>query len=149
MISTDVIVVYLALLMHNEPKEDGVNGQRACGLVVRNRVNAGWGEWIQVIKDHDKYSGRRDVDKTKPRVLELGDPLRDESFRRCIEIAGNIVSGMEKDITKGALRYCRLDQCSEEFAEKVVRPTKVNPENGATELIHNRVATVGQQQFFK
>jgi hypothetical protein len=143
MIVSDVIIVYLAQLMFNEPKSEGVNGQRACGLVVRNRVNAGWGDWIQQIREFEKYSG-----STIPRTKEMGDPIRDENFRRCLEIAANIYNGIEKDITKGALRYARLDRCSEEFAAKIIRPTKENPENGCIELVNNRVATIGQQTFF-
>lgn len=145
MIVTDVIVTYLANLMFNEPKDDGVSGQRAAGLVVRNRVNAGWGDWIQMIRDFDKHNSRP---HDGPRQMALGDPVRDEGFRRCLEIAANIYNGVEKDITKGSLRFCRLDQCSEEFANKIVRPTRLNPENGATELIYNRVATIGKQTFF-
>jgi Cell Wall Hydrolase len=148
MITSDVIVVYLANLMFNEPTADGVLGQRACGLVVRNRVNAGWGDWIKMIQEHDKYSANAPTSLSDRRNMVIGDPIRDENFRRCLEIAANIYNGIEKDITKGALRYARLDKCSEEFAEKVVRPTRVNPENGCTELVHNRVATIGQQQFF-
>jgi hypothetical protein len=144
-LTSDVVIVYLANLMFNEPKDDGVSGHRACGLVVRNRVNAGWGDWIQVIRDHDKYSADPGA---APRAMVLGDPIRDDVFRRCLEIASNIYSGMEKDITKGALRYARLDRCSEEFANKIIRPTKMNAENGCTELVHNRVATVGLQTFF-
>lgn len=148
MITSDVIIVYLANLMFNEPAADGVMGQRAAGLVIRNRVNAGWGDWIKMIQDHDKYSATPGWSSGAPRTMSIGDPVRDENFRRCLEIAANIYNGIEKDITKGALRYARLDRCSEEFAEKVVRPTRVNPENGCTELVHNRVATIGQQQFF-
>jgi hypothetical protein len=147
-ITSDVIIIYLANLMFNEPATDGVLGQRACGLVVRNRVNAGWGDWVKMIQEHDKHSANPPKTPGDRRVMEMGDPIRDENFRRCLEIAANIYNGIEKDITKGALRYARLDKCSEEFAEKVVRPTRVNPENGCTELVHNRVATIGQQQFF-
>ena len=150
MIVSEVVIVYLANLMFNEPKEDGVMGQRACGLVVRNRVNAGWenGNWISLIQNHDKYSSLPGYSSGAPRYMAMGDPIRDENFRRCLEIAANIYNGIEKDITKGALRYARLDRCSEEFAAKIIRPTRINPENGCIELVNNRVATIGQQTFF-
>jgi hypothetical protein len=148
-IASDVVIVYLANLIFNEPKEEGVNGQRACGLVVRNRVNEGWGDWIQMIRDFDKYSGRNDLPVDKPRTMAIGDPIRDETFRRCLEIAANIYNGIEKDLTKGALRFVRLDKCTEDFANKIIRPTRENPENGCKELLFNRVATIGQQQFFR
>jgi len=144
-ITSDVVIVYLANLMYSEPADDGVSGYRACGLVVRNRVNAGWGDWIEMIRKHDQYSGTP-IDN-KPKVL--GDPIRDEMFRRCLEIAANIYSGVEKDITKGALRYVRLDKCTEDFANKFIRPTRENPETGATELLFNRVAQIGKQTFLR
>lgn len=148
MLAADVICVYLAQLMFNEPKEDGVLGWTVCGLVVRNRVLAGWegADWIALIDNHDKYSGNPPM---TPRVLRRGDPVRDDKFRRCLAIAVNIYQGLEKDITKNALRYARLDKCSEEFAEKIVRPQKLNPENGCMEQVHARLGQVGLQSLFK
>jgi len=144
MIASDVICVYLALLMHNEPKDDGFLGQTACGLVVRNRVLAGWegSDWIALIKNHDKYSGNP---PTEPRVLLLGDPIRDDKYRRTLAIATNIYQGLEKDLTYGSLRYARMDKCSEEFATKIIRPT--DPNTGLQ--LHPRVAQIGKQSFFR
>jgi len=145
MIASDYTVCALATLMFNEPKDEGILGATACGLVIRNRVLAGWESqnWLAVIQNHDKYA-------TEPeRVLRLGDHIRDDYFRRCLAIATNIFEGRERDITCGALRYCRLDQASEKFVNTIVRPTRINPENGATEQIHPRVATIGKRQYFK
>jgi hypothetical protein len=144
MIASDVIVVYLANLMWNEPKEDNFLGMTACGLVVRNRILAGWdgADWIASIRNFDKYSANPPV---SPRVLEFGDPIRDDRFRRCLAIATNIYSGFEKDITYGALRYCRLDQCSEDFKNRIVRPK----DSISGLQVHPRVAQIGLQSFFK
>jgi len=144
MLASDVICVYLANLMWNEPKDDGVSGRTACGLVVRNRVLAGWdgADWIASIRNFDKYSANP---PESPRVWVLGDPIRDDQFRRCLAIATNIHAGLERDITYGALRYCRLDQCSEDFANKIVRPT--NPMTGLQ--LYQRVAQIGKQSFFR
>lgn len=143
MLASDFIVCMLAQIMFNEPKEDGFQGMTACGLLIRNRVLAGWdnGDWISAIRNYDKYSGNP---PDAPRVLEIGDPIRDDKFRRCLAIATNIYSGLEKDITYGALRCARLDCCSDEFAIKIVRP------KGADGLqAHPRVAQIGLRSFFK
>jgi hypothetical protein len=148
MIAADCVVVYLANLMFNECGDDLFNGMLGVGLVVRNRVLAGWDgqNWIAVIQKHNQYSANP---ASEPKMWNLGDPLRDDKFRRCLAMANSIYEGREKDITKGALRYAELNNCSEEFAEKIVRPTRVNPENGCVELLHNRVAQIGKRTFFK
>jgi hypothetical protein len=130
--------------MWNEPKDDGVLGWTGCGLIVRNRVLAGWegGDWVALIRNHDKYS---DNPSQPPRVISLGDPIRDDRFRRCLAIAANIYQGLEKDITFGALRCSRLDQCSEDFADRIIRPK--DPLTGLQ--LHPRVATIGKRSFFK
>lgn len=144
MLASDVICVYLANLMFNEPKDDGVQGWTACGLVVKNRVLAGWenGDWVAVIKNHDKYSANP---PETPRALTWGDPIRDDKFRRCLAIATNIYQGLEKDITQNALRFGRLDQCSEDFKTKIVQPK--DPTTGLQ--LHPRVAQIGKQSFFR
>lgn len=144
MLASDYIICALATLQLNEPKDDGILAYTCCGLLVRNRVLAGWdgGDWMKAIQDYDKYTGN--PPKT-PRVLKWGDPIRDDRFRRCLGIATNIYEGREKDITFGALRGARLDQCSEEFAEKIVRPK--DPLTGLQ--LHPRVAQVGKSSYFK
>lgn len=140
MLASDVVCVYLANLMFNEPKDDGVQGQTACGLVVRNRVLAGWegGDWVSLIKNHDKYASQP---RKEPMVL--GNPIQDDKFRRCLGIATNIYSGLEKDITYGALRYGRLNECTEEFKIRVVQA-----KNPMGLPLFNRVAQIGKQSFF-
>ena len=144
MLASDVICVYLANLAWNEPKDDGVSGMTACMLVVRNRVLAGWdgADWIASIRNFDNYSANPPA---VPRALVLGDPIRDDKFRRILAIATNVHAGLEKDITYGALRYCRLDKCGEDFANKIVRPK--NPMTGLQ--MYPRVAQIGKQSFFR
>lgn len=144
MLAADVICVYLGNLMANEPKDDGILGRTACGLVVRNRILAGWEsqDWVAVIRNHDKYSANP---PETPRVMSLGDPIRDDLFRRTLAIATNIYQGLEKDITCGSLRYARMDQCSEDFANRIIRPK--DPLTGLQ--LHPRVATIGKHSFFK
>ena len=143
MIASDYVISALATLMYNEPKDDLFQGMLVCGLLIRNRVLAGWEgqNWLKLIQDYDKHSANPPA---APRVLAWGDPVRDDKFRRCLGMATGIYEGREKDITMGALRACRLNDCSEEFANKIIRPVDANGNQ-----VHPRVAQVGQQACFK
>jgi hypothetical protein len=138
MTPSDYVVSQLANLMWNESHEDLLLGMTTCGLIVRNRMLAGWenGQWLRLIAQHDTYNFP--VDKAA-RVLKLGDPHNDQLFRRCLAVAENIYSARERDITDGALWYGRLNECSEEFKEKIVR--QMNQ--------HSMVATIGRNTCFK
>lgn len=137
MLPSDYVVSALATLMYNEPHDDLVLGMTLCGLVVRNRVLAGWesGQWLRLIEVHDKYR----FDGKPPRVLKFGDPHHDLLFRRCLAIAENIYNGKERDISEGALWYGRLNECSDEFKEKICRQMSDHP----------MVATIGRNACFR
>jgi hypothetical protein len=146
MLASDYLVAALATMMFNAQGKDSFQGGTCQGFLVRNRVLAGWEgqNWIKLIQDHGKYSGT-----PLPTDLVWGDPIRDDKFRRWLGIANNIYEGREQDIIKGTLRGCILDQCSPDFAVKVIQPTRVIPESGAIEQLHPRVAQVGRWSFFK
>lgn len=148
MIANDYLIAALATLMWNEPKEDNFQGMLVCGLLNRNRVLAGWEgqNWLKLIQDYDKYSANPPA---TPRVLAWGDPIRDDRFRRCLGIATSIYEGREKDIIMGATRAAKLNECGQEFIDKIIRPMKFNPEKQIMEPVHPRVAQVGQQACFK
>lgn len=142
MVPSDYIVSALATLMWNESHDDLLLGMKVCGLIVRNRMLAGWedGQWLRLIEKHDFWN----FDDKPARVLKLGDPHNNQLFRRCLATAQTIYDGKERDITadwegKGALWYCRLNECSPEFAEKIVRQMKDHP----------MVATIGRQSCFR
>ena len=137
MVPSDYVVCQLANLMWNENQDDLLLGMTVCGLVVRNRVIAGWedGQWLRLIEKHDSYR----FDGAAPRVMRLGDPHHDQLFRRCLAVAENIYNQRERDITDGALWYARLNECSDEFKEKIVRQMGAHP----------MVATVGRNACFK
>jgi hypothetical protein len=143
-LASDYVIAILANAMWNERSQDSILGMTACGLVIRNRVLAGWesGDWIANIKNYPKYDANP---ATEPQIPEIGDPIRNDLFRRCLGIAANIYSGLERDITFGALRAARLDQCSEDFANKIVRPK--DPLTGLQ--LHPRCAQIGLRSFFK
>jgi hypothetical protein len=136
-IPSDYVISSLATLMYNEPKDDLILGYTVCGLIVRNRVMAGWegGNWLRLIESHDRYSADPPA---SPRVLKLGDPNHDTIFRRCLGTAEQVVNGRERDITEGGLWYGRLNECSDWFKENIVRSAS-----------HQYVATVGRNAIFK
>ena len=138
MVPSDYVISALETLMYNETHEDLLLGMTVCGLIVRNRVLAGWenGQWLRLIIQHDQYHFPED---NSPRVMKLGDPHNDQIFRRCLATAENIYNGRERDITEGALWYCKLNECSEEFKEKIVRQMQN----------HAMIATVGRRSCFK
>lgn len=144
MVPTDYVVSCLATLMFNEPAEDALMGYTLCGLIVRNRVLAGWegGPWLTLISKHDNFSANP---PETPRVLKFGDPQHNTVFRRTLAVAENIYNGREKDISEGALWYGRLDTCSDNFKETIVRPRNIT--TGLQE--HAMVAKVGAQMCFK
>lgn len=139
MVPSDYVKSQIATLMFNESHDDLIIGMTAAGLVLRNRVQAGWegGNWLKLIETFDKYHFYPDA--VEPRVMKLGNPYGDDLFRRILAIAEVIFDGREKDITCGALYYGRLDRCSEDFKRKIVRQPEAHP----------RIATVGLKQFFK
>jgi hypothetical protein len=138
MVPSDYVVSALATLMFNEPQDDLLLGMTTCGLIVRNRVVAGWedGSWLRLIQKHDSFHFPADK---SPRFLKLGDPHHDMLFKRCLATAENIYNGRERDITEGALWYGRLNSCSEEFKEKIVRHMSD----------HAMIATIGRNACFK
>jgi hypothetical protein len=143
MVASDYVVSILATLMWNESHEDLILGMTLCGLVVRNRMVAGWedGDWLRLIQKHDSY--HFPTDKT-PRAMKHGNPHHDMLFKRCLAVAENIYHGRERDITadpagNGALWYGRLTACSEEFKEKIVRRMSD----------HNMIATIGRNACFR
>lgn len=144
MVPTDYVVSCLATLMFNEPVEDALMGYTLCGLIVRNRVLAGWegGNWLTLISKHDLFSANP---PETPRVLKFGDPQHNTVFRRTLAVAENIYNGREKDISEGALWYGRLDTCAYHFKETIVRPQNIT--TGLQE--HAMVAKVGAQMCFK
>jgi hypothetical protein len=143
--ASDYITSCLATRMYSEPKDDGLLGYTACGLVIRNRVVAGWGQWLDLIAKHDKFSANPDV----IRPLIFGDPNHDTIFRRCLGIAETIYAGRERDLTEGALWYCRLEDCSDDFKERIIRPQQIPNEDGFIVPAHAMVAKIGRQMFFK
>jgi hypothetical protein len=136
MTSTDYVKAILATIMWREDSEDGLQGMIACGLVIRNRVRAGWngGQWLEVMNAHDQFAG----------VIAAPGParwpdVRDPKFQQVLWKVDAIFDGTELDITKGALYYAHLHLANSPwFLENITGRLDAHP----------RVATVGQQTFF-
>lgn len=126
---TDFIKSMLALAMWQEDGPDGLQGMTAVGLVVRNRVVAGWcgGDWIGVIAS---------VAKTEAVFPDTRDP----KFQAVLGRANSIYEGTEPDITAGGLYYARLS--GPEISPWLVENILQKPE------AHPRLGTVGQTTFF-
>lgn len=137
MVPSDYVVSALSTLMWNESHDDLLLGMQVCGLIVRNRMLAGWedGQWLRLIEKHDFWR----FDDQPARVLKLGDPHNNQLFRRCLAVAQNIYDGKERDITEGALWYCRLSECSQDFKEKITRQMQDHP----------MVSTIGRNSCFR
>jgi Cell Wall Hydrolase len=138
MTTEDFIKALLAILMYREDSSDGIQGMTAVGLVVRNRVKAGWngGDWCAVMEAHNQFSS----------MVILGDPntirwpeTRDPLFLSVLVKTATIFDGTEPDITDGALYYANLSvPVGAWFLQNIVQ----NP------AAHPRKGTVGQQTFF-
>lgn len=133
----------LATLCWREDRSDALQGMVACGLVVRNRVKAGFygGDWIQVMCAHNQYSSMSVVGDSQSIIYgDLRDPPAPKMRRKLMQKVETIYAGTEPDITDGSLYYGNL----------------VNVTSGwfKTEILgklaqHPRVATIGRQTFLR
>jgi spore germination cell wall hydrolase CwlJ-like protein len=127
----------LAILMWREDSSDGLQGMTAVGLVVRNRVLAGWngGDWCQVMEAHNQFSSM--VIVGDPNTIRWPDP-RDPKFQAVLRKADSIFDGSEFDITGGAKYYANLSTANSTwFSINIIQSAD-----------HPRVGTVGQHTFF-
>jgi hypothetical protein len=129
------IKAQLAAFAHREAAHHGgSDNMLAVAFVIRNRQRAGWegGNWMRILDSAPAFCGT---------VYPPSSPdLRDLTFKMFLTQVEDIYSGMMPDkFTRGALFYCELNQCRNEwFADNILRdPTS-----------HPRVATVGNVSFF-
>ena len=137
--SSSYIRALLATFCWNEPHEDALNGFIGAGLVISNRVRAGWsgGDWLAVLKSAPLFSYR--ALPLNPPPLTFGD-IRNPIFQKILQRVDTIFSGSELDFTKGALYYARLNEITSEWFRQEIL--------GHLDL-HPRIADAGQLTFFK
>lgn len=83
-----------ALLVERVWKEDhqnSINGLKCAAFLIRNRVNAGWGGWLQMIQRWEDYAGN--VSGPFPNYPNGNDPL----FRAILTGIDAIYDGSEVD----------------------------------------------------
>ena len=93
------IKILLAILIWREARSDGVDAMRAVAHVVRNRVNAWHGTWINVITSKNQFSSISIIGDSQtvvwPREIDVSP----------FSIANSIFDGTDPDNTGGALYY--------------------------------------------
>lgn len=131
----------VARTIWGEARNQGRDGMVAVGCVIRNRVEADfgndgkpdwWGEgWEGVCKAKLQFSCWNPGDPNLPKLRSVG--MTDEKFRMASDIARGIIGGEIADNTAGADHYCT----------RAVAPT--------TTWAMNRkpVATIGAHLFYK
>lgn len=118
-------------------RHGGVNNMLAIAFVLRNRVFAGWGDWVDVVEHAPQKRG----------TMYLGDhsvlsaAMRTTSVRNLLNRIDEIYSRADiEDITGGALFYL---EPSLPIADWFKREVLERPEE------HPRVAHIGPVWFFK
>lgn len=111
----------------------GFDVMLAIGQVHKNRVNAGWGDWLQII------AGSRGMSGTFYETANPVDP-RSIEFRTMLARVDDIYHGTAEDVmTEGALYYGELHNITSEwFKENILAHPGTHP----------RVAKVGDVTFF-
>lgn len=109
----------------------------AVAQVLKNRVDAGWGDWLEVIESAPNYVG------TIRSVLPKFDP-RDVLFRKILLSIDDIYYGIadDGDVNFGeqkSLYYAELHSINREwFMDNILSDLENHP----------RIAKVGQLDFF-
>lgn len=125
----DYYKTMLALTMWREARGEKRDGMRAVGHVIRNRVNAGQGDWDHVITKKWQFSS---LTATGDSQLVVWPDSPDEVFETAMNLAEDIFSNMDSDITAGATHY---------FNPHVVLP------DWAKSM--TKVATIGNHDFYR
>lgn len=117
----------LALVMWREARGEGLEGMKAVGCVVRNRVRND--TWSQIITAKWQFSSMTASGDPELAVWPAQD---DPQFLQCLNLAPDIYSGKVPDNTNGATHY---------FNPNVVLPS------WATNMTLS--ATIGHHVFYK
>jgi hypothetical protein len=114
-------------------RHGGVNNMMAIAYVLRNRVFAGWGDWLEVVQ------------RAPEKRVTLYDPyipnLRSSNVRALLNRIDEVYTRADvSDITGGALFYFEPNQpAAEWFTREILK----RPED------HPRSAHIGPVWFFK
>ncbi len=114
-------------------RHGGINNMLAVAMVLRNRVMAGWGDWLEVA---ESAPSRRGTEKAPQRA-----DTTNSSIRAFLGRMDGIWRGDEEDLTGGALFYIEpgMGPLAGWFETEVLG----EPEE------HPRTAHIGPVWFFK
>lgn len=124
----------LAVVAYREARGEGPEGIRAVMNVIKNRVNAGWGDWSKVITGRNQFTSIS-VPGNSQTVIWPAKP--DPIFDTCMAIATDVMAGTSADNTGGALYYGNpRDITSSWFINNVVNKRP-------------KTASIGLHDFYK
>jgi len=137
----------LATLAWREGHEQGgFNNALAVAFVIKNRVRAGWGDWLDLIQRHAIWSARNEdeldttshPDAREPNfqlLLQNIDGVFDNSLQDKLTVSPKTKAGE----FRAALYYGQLNKITRPwFLEKIVRQPDLHP----------RTSQVGEIVFF-
>jgi hypothetical protein len=135
-IDTYIRAQMVRFAMEEAQRYGGANNMIAMCQVLRNRVFAGWGDWLEVVMTAPMKRGNRGNGTTTPFAL-LRTPEAAILLNRIEEIYTRVDTS---DMTGGALFYIDSTQPVNDWFEKEVLK---RPEE------HARTAHIGPVWFFK
>ena len=123
-------------------RHGGTNNMLACAFVIRNRVAAGWGDWLEVLANAPTHAATVYEAELFPPQPDIREP----NFRRLLQLVEALWDGsMVDNITcnpkkEKALYYAELDKVNREwFMENICRKPDIHP----------RTSIVGPVTFFR
>lgn len=134
----------LALCLWREARGEGDVGMRAVAHVIRNRVFRGKQDWIQIITAPNQFTSINPPNTKegypKDRQTESWPAGTDLLWFRAQDIAHQVYSGQESDITGGALYYANLEHIDQggDFERRILGHPEKYP----------RTALIGAHTFF-
>jgi len=92
----------LALVMWREARGEGLEGMRAVAHVIRNRVFMWHKGWIEVITAKNQFSSMASKGDGQ---LVMWPQDGDQDFEVAKRVARAVLTGLDQDLTKGAVYY--------------------------------------------
>lgn len=117
----------------------GKDALRAIGHVIRNRVQAKWGDWDTVITKKNQFSSMSVGGDSQLIVWPDDDKPTDKPlFELCMSITDAIFDGSDADLTGGALYYWNAKTATSGWFKQKV---------DSGEFV--KTVTIGHHDFYK
>jgi hypothetical protein len=136
MTSDTLIKAQLVAFAYDEAVSRGdVNSMLAVACVIRNRVQAGWGDWLDVMFAHDEVAGN-DFDNPVKK-LDLGNTNLQTLMREVEDIYHGVFLD---ELTDKCVYYCFVERPIRDwFAKHIIQ----RPQD------HPQTATIGTMKLYK